>query len=162
MSTLSLSSFTKIHQGSGEVENVKVYGQTDDNGRTDDWRCAMTIAHLSLWLRWAKNRDGMILCNWLWTIRKRGGGVCWTEKWNWNLLQRQYKAGKRHMWITKLQNKCVCNFITVGYIHVHIWKYRGYQKGITHQGVVCSSKISEIIHAIYQDFFQNVFFSIET
>ena len=30
----------------GEVEKVKVYGR-----RTDDGRCAMTIAHLSLWLR---------------------------------------------------------------------------------------------------------------
>ena len=29
--------------------------QTDDDGRTDDGRCAMTIAHSSLWLRWAKN-----------------------------------------------------------------------------------------------------------
>ena len=37
-----------------EVENVKVYGRTPD-GRTDDGRCAMTIAHLSLRLRWAKN-----------------------------------------------------------------------------------------------------------
>ena len=27
---------------------------TTDDGRTDDGRCAMTIAHLSLWLRWAK------------------------------------------------------------------------------------------------------------
>ena len=50
---------TKFHQnpssGSGEeVENVKVYRRTDD-GRTNDGRCAMTIAHLSLWLRWAKN-----------------------------------------------------------------------------------------------------------
>ena len=54
---------TKFHQnpssGSGEeVENVKVYGRTDDDGRrrtddgrTDDGQCAMTIAHLSLWLR---------------------------------------------------------------------------------------------------------------
>ena len=48
---------TKFHQnpssGSGEeVENVKVNGRTDDDdGRTDDGRCAMTIAHLSLWLR---------------------------------------------------------------------------------------------------------------
>ena len=45
---------TKFHQnsssGSGEaVENVKVYG------RTDDGRCAMTIAYLSLRPRWAKN-----------------------------------------------------------------------------------------------------------
>ena len=39
----------------GEVENVKVYaGRTTDDGRTDDGHCAMTIAHLSLWLRWAK------------------------------------------------------------------------------------------------------------
>ena len=53
---------TKFHQnpssGSGEeVENVKVYRRTDgrtDDGRTDDGWCAMTIAHLSLWLRLAK------------------------------------------------------------------------------------------------------------
>ena len=50
--------------GSGkEVENVKSLwtddgrrtpddGQTD--GRTDDGQCALTIAHLSLRLRWAK------------------------------------------------------------------------------------------------------------
>ena len=46
---------TKFHQnpssGSGEeVENVKVYGRR----RTDDGRCAMKIAHLSLRLRYAK------------------------------------------------------------------------------------------------------------
>ena len=57
---------TKFHQnpsnGSGEeVENVKVYGRTDDDGRTDDGRCAMTIAHLSLWLRWAKNWSFFLL-----------------------------------------------------------------------------------------------------
>ena len=54
---------TKFHQnlssGSGEeVENVKVYSRrrTTTDRRTDDGRCAMTIAHLSLWLRWAKKR----------------------------------------------------------------------------------------------------------
>ena len=31
--------------------------QTDDDGRTDDGRCAMTIAHLSLWLRWANKQS---------------------------------------------------------------------------------------------------------
>ena len=59
---------TKFHQnpssGSGEeVQNVKVYRRrrtTTDDGRrtdrrTDDGQCAMTIAHLSLRLRWAKN-----------------------------------------------------------------------------------------------------------
>ena len=41
----------------GEVENVKVYaGRTD--GRTNDGRCAMTIAHSSLRLGWAKNDTG--------------------------------------------------------------------------------------------------------
>ena len=57
---------TKFHQnpssGSGkEVENVKSLRRTDDgrrrtddDGRTDDGRCAMTIAHSSLRLRWAK------------------------------------------------------------------------------------------------------------
>ena len=54
---------TKFHQnpssGSGEeVKNVKSLrtdGRTDDDddGRTDDGRCAMTIAHSSLRLRWA-------------------------------------------------------------------------------------------------------------
>ena len=49
---------TKFHQnpssGSGEeVENVNVYR------RMDDGRSAMTIAHLSLWLRWAKNMDAL-------------------------------------------------------------------------------------------------------
>ena len=49
---------TKFHQnpssGSGEeVENVKSL-RTD--GRTDDGRCAMTIAHSSLRLRWAKKK----------------------------------------------------------------------------------------------------------
>ena len=51
---------TKFHQnlsGFGEeVENVKSLRTTDDDGRTDDGRCAMTIAHSSLWLRWAKKR----------------------------------------------------------------------------------------------------------
>ena len=50
---------TKFHQnpssGSGEeVENVKSLrtdGRTTDDGRTDDGRCAMTIAHSSLRLR---------------------------------------------------------------------------------------------------------------
>ena len=51
---------TKFHQnpssGFGEeVENVKSLRTTTTDGRTDDGRCAMTIAHSSLWLRWAKN-----------------------------------------------------------------------------------------------------------
>ena len=36
---------------------------TDDDGRTDDGRCAMTIAHLSLRLRWAKKRGTRKTCN---------------------------------------------------------------------------------------------------
>ena len=55
---------TKFHQnpssGSAEeVENVKVYGRrrTTTDVRTDDGRCAMTIAHLSIWLRWAKKQQ---------------------------------------------------------------------------------------------------------
>ena len=56
---------TKFHQnpssGFGEeVENVKSLWTDDDDGRrTDDGRCAMTIAHSSLRLRWAKtSRSG--------------------------------------------------------------------------------------------------------
>ena len=52
---------TKFHQnpssGFGEeVENVKSLRTDDDDGRTDDGRCAMTIAHSSLQLRWAKKK----------------------------------------------------------------------------------------------------------
>ena len=49
---------TKCHQnpssGFGEeVENVRslLTDDDDDDGRTDDGRCAMTIAHSSLWHR---------------------------------------------------------------------------------------------------------------
>ena len=61
--TSSLPSFIKIHQAVLEEKSKmwKVYGRTDDgqtdrqtDGRTDDGRCAMTIAHSSLRLRWAK------------------------------------------------------------------------------------------------------------
>ena len=45
MSTSSLPSFIKI------LPNVKVYGRRTP---TDDGRCALTIAHSSLRLRWAK------------------------------------------------------------------------------------------------------------
>ena len=63
MSTSSLPSFIKIHQAVLEkklkmwkfTDGRRTDRRTDDDGRTDDGRCAMTIAHLSLWLRWAKN-----------------------------------------------------------------------------------------------------------
>ena len=55
MSTSSLPSFIKIHQAVLEKKSKmwNVYGRQTD-GRTDDGRCAMTIAHSSLRLRWAK------------------------------------------------------------------------------------------------------------
>ena len=71
---------TKFHQnpssGSGEeVENVKVYRRRTD-GRTDDGRCAMTIAHSSLRLRWAKNVTCANICaygsNWETNGGRRG------------------------------------------------------------------------------------------
>ena len=73
---------TKFHQnpssGSGEeVENVKVYGRTTTDGwRTDNGRCAMTIAHLSLWLRWAKKDSFDTWLHLLWGV---------LPKW-WKLL----------------------------------------------------------------------------
>ena len=59
MSTSCIPSFVKIHPVVLEKKSKmwKVYaGRTDrrTDGRTDDGRCAMTIAHLSLRLRWAK------------------------------------------------------------------------------------------------------------
>ena len=55
MSTSSLPSFIKIHPAVLEKKSKmwKVYG------RTDDGRCAMTIAHSSLRLRWAKKKKNL-------------------------------------------------------------------------------------------------------
>ena len=53
----------------GEVENVKVYA-----GRTDDRRCAMTIAHSSLRLRWAKKAILKESCMW---------NINWKSSWLW-------------------------------------------------------------------------------
>ena len=60
MSTSSLQSFIKIHRAVLE-KKLKMWKFTDGrtDGRTDDGRCAMTIAHLSLWLRWAKNMSAI-------------------------------------------------------------------------------------------------------
>ena len=45
-----LNSVQRFQRRSRKCESLR----TDDDGRTDDGWCAMTIAHLSLWLRWAK------------------------------------------------------------------------------------------------------------
>ena len=49
----------------------KVYGRrrTPDDGRTDDGRRAMTIAHLRLWLRWVKNANRKTLITYSWLKR---------------------------------------------------------------------------------------------
>ena len=86
MSTSSLPSFIKIHLAVLEKKSKiwKVYGRTttdDDDGRTDgrtdDGRCAMTIAHLNLRLRWAKNKMAALASDWLTHFRL----LCnrWTE-----------------------------------------------------------------------------------
>ena len=60
-------SLNSVQQFQRKVENVKVYRR-----RTDDGRCAMTIAHLSLLLRWAKKEQIKLLkfTNWVffWTF----------------------------------------------------------------------------------------------
>ena len=60
MSSLSIPSFIKIHQAVVEKKS-KMWKFTDGRtgGRTDDGRCAMTIAHSSLRFRWAKNTTGI-------------------------------------------------------------------------------------------------------
>ena len=74
---------TKFHQnpssGSGEeVENVKSLRTPDrrTDGRTDDGRCAMTIAHSSLRLRWAK-KGGPCRCR---TVTLKNPAKC---LWRW-------------------------------------------------------------------------------
>ena len=47
---VSSKSIKRFWRRSRKCESLRT---TD--GRTDDGRCAMTIAHSSLWLRWAKN-----------------------------------------------------------------------------------------------------------
>ena len=52
---VSLNSVQRFQRRSWKCESL----------RTDDGRCAMTIAHLSLWLRWAKNyRPQTLSCQW--------------------------------------------------------------------------------------------------
>ena len=61
---------------------------------------------------------------------------------------------------TKLRND-TGDFETTKYgclqLYTYLKKYRGYQKGIRHREKICSSKIAEIIHAIYQDFSPKMF-----
>ena len=47
---VSLNSVKWFQRRSRKCESLR----TTTDGRTEDGRCAMTIAHLSLWLRWAK------------------------------------------------------------------------------------------------------------
>ena len=55
MSTSCIPSFIKINQAVLE-KKLTMWKFTDGRRRqTDDGRCAMTIANLSFWLRWAKN-----------------------------------------------------------------------------------------------------------
>ena len=52
---VSLNSVQRFQRRSRKCESLRTDGRrTPDDGRTDDGRCAMTIAHLSLRLRWAK------------------------------------------------------------------------------------------------------------
>ena len=57
---VSSKSIKRFWRRSWKCESLRTDGRrTDgrtDDGRTDDGRCPMTIAHLSLWLRWAKKR----------------------------------------------------------------------------------------------------------
>ena len=46
---VSLNSVQRFQRRSWKCESLRT-----DDGRSNDGRCAMTIAHLSLWLRWAK------------------------------------------------------------------------------------------------------------
>ena len=50
---VSSKSIKRFWRRSWKCESLRT---PDDDGRTDDGRCAMTIAHLSLRLRWAKSK----------------------------------------------------------------------------------------------------------
>ena len=82
MSTSSLPSFIKIHLAVLEKKSKmwKVYGRTTTtttttDGRTDDGRCAMTIAHSSLRLRWAKNSNSLRYFFWSPIFNIQGNGI---------------------------------------------------------------------------------------
>ena len=54
-SQVLLNSVQRFQRRSRKCESLRTTTDDDGRRRTDDGRCAMKIAHLSLWLRWAKN-----------------------------------------------------------------------------------------------------------
>ena len=88
---VSLNSVQRFQRRSWKCESLRT---TDaDDRRTDDGRCAMTIAHLSLRLRWAKNHTKLsFYCD-------------NTEANIWGQLALRYTLGKHVSAYRKQQNK---------------------------------------------------------
>ena len=65
---VSSKSIKRFWRRSRKCESLQTTTTTDGrrrtDGRTDDGRCAMTIAHLSLRLRWAKKNEQQINSSW--------------------------------------------------------------------------------------------------
>ena len=76
---VSSKSIKQFWRRSWKCESLRTTTTTDDDGRTDDGRCAMTIAHLSLRLRWAKKYaagfEPGICCKESWRLKQLGQRV---------------------------------------------------------------------------------------
>ena len=74
-----LNSVQRFQRRSRKCESLR---QTD--GRTtDDGRCAMTIAHLSLRLRWAKKRELRVQFLWFFFRIRLLSGIQWDRRKDW-------------------------------------------------------------------------------
>ena len=132
--------------------------------KTRGWRalykkkCGSAVGRARVRKRFAiqkhKNGDDIVLCNRLATSWKRG---C-MRNWKMNLELMHCDDN------TKLKNDtgglqdCKIGVFYNSGVYTYLKNIWGYQKGKRYREKVCSSKISEIIHAIYQVFPQKCSF----
>ena len=94
--------------------------------------------------------------------KKAGGGGGYAELKNkiGTNCDVNTKLGNDTGGLRDCKTDVLANFIILGYIHIRK-KYRGYQKGIRHRVMVCSSKISEKNLQFISIFSKMFFFSYQ-